>query len=73
MRFQNYLTEVKTEILKVYKNKKDGYEIHVAKIDKGISVTLKDTDSGEYFPEVKIFPNEGDAHKYAKKIQKGKM
>lgn len=60
-----------TKILKIYKNKKDGIESHVAKISLGYSVTLKDTDAGEFAGVSKIFPNEKDAHKYAKTIIEG--
>lgn len=60
----------KTIIIKIYKNKKDGIESHVAKVEKGYSVSLKDTDADEFLGTSKIFPKEKDAHKYAKEIIK---
>ena len=70
MRFKQYINE-KTKILKIYKNKDLGFEAHVAKVEKGFSVVIKDTDAGEFLDSAKIFPDEKSAHKEAKKIQRG--
>ena len=70
MRLKQYLIKEATKVLKVYKNKRDGIESHVAKINLGYSVTIKDTDAGEFVGTSKIFKDEKDAHKYAKTIIK---
>jgi len=46
-----------TEILKIIPVPEDGLEIHVAKIDRGFSVAVKDTDADEFYPFGKIFPD----------------
>ena len=71
MRFKRYINEA-TKIIKVYKNKEYGIEAHVAKVDRGFSVSLKDTDAGEYVGINHIFPKEKDAHKKAKQIVESK-
>ena len=57
-----------TEVIKIYKNEVDGIESHVAKIDKGFSVTLWDTDCNMAVPSVLIYNNVNDAIKKAKEI-----
>lgn len=61
-----------TKIIKVYKNKEYGIEAHVAKVERGFSVSLKDTDAGEFVGINHIFPKEKDAHKKAKQIVESK-
>ena len=65
---QNTGLHEKTKILKTFKNKADGVEAIVAKIDKGFSVVLKDMDSGNTLPLAQIFKTEADAMKRAKEI-----
>lgn len=47
----------------------DGIEAHVAKIDRGYSVVLFDTESGLYAGSLKIFTSEADAVAYANTIK----
>ena len=56
------------EIIKIYKNEEDGIESHVAKIDRGFSVTLWDTDCNMAVPLALIYNNVNDAIKKAKEI-----
>lgn len=55
---------------------KAGYEVHVAtpKSNPGskFSVAIKDTDSGEFLPSVKMFPKESDALEHAHALAEGK-
>lgn len=60
-----------TEIIKEYHHKEDGVSVIVAKIDKGFSVTLKDTDCGEYLGICHIYNNLNDAINKAVGINKG--
>ena len=62
---------MKSEIIKIYKNEKDGIETHVAKIATGFSVTLKDTDADQFLEINLIYKDEADAHKKADEIDKG--
>lgn len=43
-------------ILKVFTNEADGIESQVVQIDKGYSVTLKDTDANQYVAAAIIYP-----------------
>ena len=57
-----------SQIIKEYKHEADGVSIIVAKIDRGFSVTLKDTDCGEYLGTCHIFQTQEAAISKAEKI-----
>jgi hypothetical protein len=57
-----------TQVLSRYPNREDGTEAVVAKIPKGYSVVLRDTDANRAVPEARIFKTEAEAQEYAKKI-----
>jgi len=59
-----------TDELPTFVNDDDGMESSVHRHDKGYSVTLKDADSGERIPIIKIFPHDqlDKAIAYAKRI-----
>ncbi|MFA5753308.1 MAG: hypothetical protein WC910_09580, partial [Bacteroidales bacterium] len=59
-----------TKILKVFPDKENGLEVHVAKVEKGFSVAVMDVDSGKFFDEVKIYPTDKKAIEAAKAIIK---
>ena len=61
--------------IKVYQNKDYGIESHVVAVwgkdnMEGYGVRLKDTDANKFLDITKIFPNEKDAHEYAKYLVK---
>ena len=56
-------------IIKKFYNKENGFEVHVAKINKGFSVAIYDTDANEFFSGIKIYKNEKAALKKAKEIK----
>lgn len=61
--------------IKVYQNKEYGIESHVFAVwgkenMEGYGVKLKDTDGNQFIEISKIFPNEKDAHDYAKLLVK---
>lgn len=61
--------------IKVYVNKEYGIESHVIGIWgkenlEGYGVRLKDTDANKFLDITKIFPDERDAHDYAKLLVK---
>jgi|GEM_PF-4072296 len=45
-----------------------GIEVHIAQIDRGFSVAIKDTDAGLFVGVAKIFPTEAAARKFAATI-----
>ncbi|MFA5753656.1 MAG: hypothetical protein WC910_11360, partial [Bacteroidales bacterium] len=59
-----------TKILKVFPDKENGLEVHVARVAKGFSVAVKDIGSGKFFDEVKIYPTDKKAIEAAKAIIK---
>lgn len=50
----------------------EGTEVHIAKHEKGFSVAVKDTDSGEFLPAAKIFPTYEKAKIFADSVAQGK-
>ena len=61
--------------IKVYQNKEYGIESHVFAVwgkenMDGYGVKLKDTDANKFIEITKIFPDERDAHDYAKLLVK---
>jgi hypothetical protein len=54
-----------TQILKILENKEYGIQAHVALIETGYSVSLKDVDANEFASIVKIFKSEQAATEYA--------
>lgn len=71
-----YIIEAKNrKPIKVYTNKEYGIESHVIAVwgkenMEGYGVRLKDTDANKFIDITKIFPNEKDAHDYAKLLVK---
>lgn len=71
-----YIIEAKNrKPIKVYTNKEYGIEAHVGvrwgkENMEGYTVRLKDTDANKFIDITKIFPNEKDAHDYAKHLVK---
>lgn len=59
-----------TEIIKIIpaSDVEIGVEIHLAKVDRGYSVTIKDTDAGEFLGIARIFPDYDRANTYAENM-----
>ena len=57
-----------TEVLATFENAEDGIKSYVAKVSKGYSVSLQDTDSGEFVPVSIIYPDVERAILKAKEI-----
>lgn len=57
-----------TQPIDIIENKEAGTEIHISKVAKGFSVAVKDVDSGEFLPTVKIYPTEEQARNVARII-----
>ena len=55
-----------TKILHIIERKEDGYEIQVARIDAGYSVTIRDTDCDEFLDVARIFRTESAALDFAR-------
>ena len=57
-----------TPVIATFNDEEHGIEARVAKIDKGYSLTIKDTDSGDVLPTANIYPTEAEAIAKAKKV-----
>jgi len=74
-KIDKYLNEGKKKPIKIYQNKEYGIESHVVAVwgkenMDGYGVRLKDIDANKFLEITKIFPNERDAHDYAKLLVK---
>lgn len=56
-----------TEIIATFTNEELGIAAYVAKVSRGFSVAIKDTDAGEFFPVCNIYQTEELAITKAKK------
>ncbi len=56
-------------MIKTFENEETGMAACMNNHEDGFSVTLKDLDSGEFVPTVKIFPELETAIEYAKGIE----
>jgi|GEM_PF-597725 len=65
--------EGKGRALARFENKEDGIAVSVFPHEKGFSVVMMDTDSGEMLNTVKIFPGKTEAINYAQEIAAGKQ
>lgn len=54
-------------VLHTFTNEEDGVAVFVARVPQGYSVSLKDTDSGEFLPTIPIYPDQDTAIREARK------
>jgi hypothetical protein len=57
----------KPAVVATYENEEDGTRVHVAQVPKGFSVSMQDVESGEYIPQVSIYPTREQADAAARK------